>query len=516
MINKAAIDAFLARKLQAYDWLKTHGRNELDQALGELNPPPDLGAIKPWLHQQVGLLLLLELKRFMLHWEMGAGKTLLTLMLLKYRKQCGEKPKAIVFVPYITSVDTWVEEVKKHASDLRCVALIGTTVANLGQLADDGDLFVICYSSAVAMVSEVVPGHKGKSKWQLNAAQVRGYFAGFDMLVCDEIHRAKSASSLTYRMCRAISSQCEYVLGLTGTPFGKDLQDLWPQFYLIDFGETLGPTLGFYRSVFFTPKINHWGGYEYTFKRRMMPALKRMIKNRSIHYGIDELIDMPPKEYIQRTLPQPQDSEGYCEASLKALREAVQGKAEYHVIENNYLKLRQLSSGFLTLKGEDNERLQIQFEDNPKLDLLCGILDSVGSTRKSVIFHHFVYSNKLISDRLHELKISHARIWGGVKDPIWQLKKFRDDPECQVLVINVKSGSSSLNLQFANYVIFFEQPDSPIDRKQAEARVWRPGQSNRVFIYDLLVRGTVDHQLMASNKAGRNLLEELFSGEAKL
>ncbi len=515
MIRAATIDAFLARKLTSFDWIKSYGSNDLDQALGELNPPPDFGTAKLWNHQKVGLLLCLELKRFMLHWSMGAGKTLLTLMLLKYRKQCGEKPKAIVFVPYITSVDTWVEEVKKHAPDLRCVALLGSTAANLERLGDDGDLFVICYSSAVAMVAEAVPSSRGKSKWQLNAKDVRQYFASFDMLVCDEIHRAKSSSSLTYRMCRAISSQCEYVLGLTGTPFGKDLQDLWPQFYLIDFGETLGPTLGFYRSVFFKTKINYWGGYEYTFKRRLMPVLKRVIKNRSIHYGLDEFYDMPPKDYIVRNLPPPADSEGYIQASLQALREAQKGRAEYHVIENNYLKLRQLSSGFLTLRGEDNDKLQIQFPNNPKLDQLLDIIGGIGD-HKCVCFHHFVFTNSLISERLREYKIPHARIWGGSKDPIGQLKKFRDDPNCQVLVINVKSGSSSLNLQFANYLIFFEQPDSPIDRAQAEARVWRPEQANRVFIYDLLIKGTIDHQLHTSNQAGANLLQELLSGKAKL
>ena len=39
---------------------------------------------------------MLEVKRFMFNIDMGGGKTLLTLMLLSYRKQRGEKPKAIV------------------------------------------------------------------------------------------------------------------------------------------------------------------------------------------------------------------------------------------------------------------------------------------------------------------------------------------------------------------------------------------------------------------------------------
>lgn len=517
MIRQAVIERYLGQSRDAYDWLKAYDGQALDAALAELDPKPCFGAITPWLHQKACFLLLAELKRFILHIGMGGGKTLLTLMLLKYRKQCGEHPKAIVFVPYLTAVDTWVEEVKKHAPDLICVPLLGSSDSNLAGLATDGDLFVICYQSAVAMVSEAVPAKNGKTKWQLSAKQVREYFSSFDMLICDEIHKCKNVSSLTYRMCRAISSQCEYVLGLTGTPFGKDLTDLWPQFYLIDFGETLGSTLGFYRAVFFKPKPNYWGGMDYKFNARLMPRLKQIIKHKSIHYSIDEFYDMPPKQYITRSLPAPPDSEAYCQASLRAIREAHKG-GHYQIIESNYLKLRQLSSGFLTLKGEDNAKLQIRFEQSAKMEVLVEVVENLlsGGSCKCVVFHHFVYTNSLISERLSQLKIGHARIWGGQKDPIGQLKKFRDDPSCQVLVINVKSGSSSLNLQFANYLIFFEQPDSPIDRQQAEARVWRPGQGKRVFIYDLLVRGTVDHQLHRANEAGANLLQELLSGRVEL
>jgi SNF2 family DNA or RNA helicase len=96
------------------------------------------------------------------------------------------------------------------------------------------------------------------------------------------------------------------------------------------------------------------------------------------------------------------------------------------------------------------------------------------------------------------------------------LQKFKSDPNVRVLVINVRSGSSSLNLQFANYLVFFEQPDNPIDRQQAERRVWRPGQSKRVLIYDLLVRQTKDFALHASNLAGEDLLQSIIAGRTKL
>jgi SNF2 family DNA or RNA helicase len=511
MISKEAVRDFLSRDLGSHDWLKTIPVEKLDAELKMLRPRPDFNGMKPWAHQKAGLLLALELKRFMYFWDMGGGKTMLSLMLLKYLKQCGKKPRSIVFVPYITSVSTWVDEVAKHAPDLKCVPLLGTTAENLSQLSNSGDLFVICYQSAVAMVSYPVTTKNGKKKWDINATQIRDYFKGFDILICDEIHRCKNHAALTYRMCRAISSTSEYVLGLTGTPFGRDLQDLWAQFYLIDFGETLGETLGLYRGAFFKEKKNYWGGFDYTFKQRLMPDLQRLIKHRSIRYTIDEFADMPSKEYVQRSLPQPKDSSGYMQRAMHELRNAIKGK-QYQVVESSYLQLRQLSSGFMTLKGEDNDKLQVQFDDNPKLEAVVQLIEDMPPDNKCVIFHHFIYSNGVLADRLAKLGVPCARVWGGSKDPIGELRRFKSDPACRVLVLNWRSGSSSLNLQHANYMIVYEQPDSPIDRKQGEARLWRPGQQQRVFIYDLLVKGTADQRMHAANLAGKSLLEELLDG----
>lgn len=441
--------------------------------------------------------------------DMGGGKTLLTLALIKYRKQCGPAGKAIVFVPYITSVATWVDECLKHTPELKCVPLVGSSIENRSALEGPGDLFVICYQSAVAMVTE-----KAQGKWKLTAADVRDYFQGFDMLVMDEIHRTKNIQSLAYRMCRAISAQCDWALGLTGTPFGRDLADLWPQFYLIDFGETLGPTMGFYREVFFKQKAGFWGGRDYTFKKRLMPDLKRIIKHRSIRYGIGEFFDMPPKVSVIREIQTPADSQGYCESAIQAIEASLKsGNVQYSIIESNYLQLRQLSSAFMTLKGEDSSKLHVKFDENHKLDALQAELEAVPYGHKVVIFHHFIHSSGVISERLKAMGIRHARIWSGQKDPIGELRKFQTDPECTVMVLNWRSGSSSLNLQNASYLMVYEQPDSPIDRTQGEARLWRPGQKHRVFIIDFLVRGTWDKRMYLSNKAGRSLLEELLSGQ---
>lgn len=490
--------------------MKSQSKAELDTALKQEGVDPS----KLWNHQKVCLLIALSYRRFMFHVDMGGGKTLLCLTLLNHRKTLGQTPRAVVLVPYITAIDTWVTEARKHTPGLVCVPLLGSIEQNRATLEGEGDLFIACYQSAVALVT----GREetsGKTKWTLPPGSVSAAFKGFDTLVLDEVQKCKNIHSLTYQMCKALARQCSWVYGLTGTPFGRDLQDLWPQFYLIDAGQTLGTTLGFYRAVFFTQKKNYFGGWDFKFQKKLLPDLTRAIKNRSIRYSIEEFADLPPREYIRREFSLPDAARGYAEKALDNLRSALKGSDtdKYRLVESSYLQLRQLSSGFMTFKGEDNDRLQIKFESNPKLDSLSDIVDSLPDGSKLVVFHHFVYTNTLISERLTQMKVPHARVWGGQKDPLGELNRFREDPTCRVLVINSRSGSASLNLQIANYVVFFEQPDSPIDRQQAERRTWRPGQDKRVFYIDLFVRDTYDLKLYEANVAGRDLLRALLDGE---
>lgn len=532
MISETTIKEFLSRKLQSFDWAKGLSTQQVDEALAQLIPYELTKEL--WLHQKISLLILLHEPKFMLYLPMGAGKTNILLTLLRnLNPRAGAEPSStlerfggrtvgsipatgatIVFVPYLTATETWIEETKKFAPELTCCPLIGSSAENIEILRTTNyDLYVMCYQSAVAMVSAPVLV-KGKTKWALDPILVKECFGSFDTLIADESQKIKNPSSLAFKLCKVIARDAKHVYGLTGTPFGNDLQDLWAQFYLIDSGDTLGPTLGFYRAVFFSMKRGFWGGFKFKFKKRLMPQLQRMIKNKSIRYSVDEFVDMPEKQYIQRFITLPEGIKGYVNKAKAELKDAVSGR-QHELAGNSYIQLRQLSSGFLTLK-DDTDKIKVKFDHNPKLDQLCELIEEMPAECKMVIFHEFVYSNELISERLKELKIDHARVWGGQRDQIGQLKKFKQDPDCRVLVINSKSGSASLNLQFANYLVFYEQPTSAIDRQQAEARVWRSGQQRRVMIYDLFVNGTYDKRTYEANKEGKNLLQVLLDGKEEV
>jgi len=243
-----------------------------------------------------------------------------------------------------------------------------------------------------------------------------------------------------------------------------------------------------------------------------------MIKNSSIRYSVDECHDMPQLKRIPKVLNLTESMEGYFEKANEKLKaEIKKKKRNYRTVKSIFIQLRQLSSGFMTFKGEEsNDKVEIKFDSNPKLEALMELIDGMPYDSKMVVFHDFVFTNFLISAELKKNKIDHARVWGGQKDKIGQIRKFKNDKKCKVLVINSKSGSSSQNLQMANYIVFFEEPSSAIDREQAERRCWRPGQKKRVFIYDLIMKDTYDFRMRSSNRKGNDLLKDLLDGKVKV
>lgn len=495
MISQATIDQFLKRELDDFGWLKRIATAQIEQALQADGVPAHLYS-HLWPHQKASFLLMQQHKRFIFHIGMGGGKTLLMLTMLRLRKLRGEKVRAIVFVPFLSAVDTWVQEVKKFAPELVCFPLTGSSKENEIHLTEiDCDLNIISYPSAIHIKDFTS-------------------FSSFDTLILDEIHKVKNHSTKTFKLCKYLSERAEYVYGLTGTPFGKDLQDLWAEFYVIDFGETLGPNISFFRNVFFKKKFKFHGGVEYRPIKKRVPVLQRLIKNKSLHYSVKELSEVPDKQYIKLVVRKPVDVEAYVARELIALREAVKAK-NTQLAGNAFMQLRQLSSGFVTFKDSDEQRIKVKFDENPKLDKLIELIDAMPPECKMVVFHDYIYTGDLIAERFKKLGIQSRRIYGGTRDKPAQLTDFRSKPSIRVMLLNSQSGSSSLNLQLANYVVFYECP-SVIDREQAEARVWRPGQTNKVFIYDIFMTGTVDEQHYTSVKAGGDLLQEFLCGKKEV
>ena len=509
-----ALEAYANRPLNNLDFMKDIPEAELR---AEVHALGYRFCMEPWAQPTLACFLIgTEQPAFNFFIDMGGRKTALLLNLFRYRKQRGEATRGLILVPEEIHMTTWTEQAPEHVPDLKLCVLTGSKAERMSLVEKKADLFIINHAGMQVYMSEL---SKGKRKRVINKDMAEEFVSRFDFMVLDEQHRIKTNTSLLFELIWWLSVRCPFRYGATGTPFGRDPATLWPQFKLIDHGETLGQTLGMFRAAFFDAKQNYWGGIEYTFRPDRIELLNQTIKHRSISYGEHELTALPPRVNLRSLVPLTEEGREYYKRIVDRLREK---RGDYRSLDSIYLRMRQCASGFLSLKPEDDdeslERIQVRFPQNPKLDALRALIVDKIAGRKFIVYHHFRFSGRMISDLLDELKIGYAAIRGGMKDVRGEFTRFMMEKKCQALIANTQVGSEAINPQsVCNIEIYFESPEDPITRTQAERRVRRSGQkASHVLIYDLVVKGTIEEKLLQYHREGRNLLKAVMSGDETL
>ena len=517
MIPRSTIKAFLRRPLRDCNAYKSLSEKQLDEQMNELPVQPPIW-FKLYHHQKVCFIAGAKLKRLYFMNDTGTGKTLLSVALIRYFRRLKRVRCTLVLVPTKIVKYEWAREIEKHSPKTTCCVLAGSSQQKWETLARDNPMIAITtYAGLLHMVCDMgtikrknKPDRTGLIPSRTKLKELLSIVNG---LVMDEATAVKTRGKLPFRICRQISKRAEIVFALSGTPF-DDPSDLWAQMYLVDHGETLGKTLGLYREVFFNSDTNYWGGgMEYTFKSSMNGELHRILANRSLGYEANAA-DLPRVVPIQKNIRLPVDVVVYADRAEQALMNA---HGDYRLMKNAFLRMRQISSGFLGYYDDDEgTKAEFEFDDIPKLDLLMSIIDSIQSAYKIIVFHEFIHSADMIARKLAERKIDCVRIYGKTKEHAKLLHRFDHDPDCRVMLLQNSSGFG-LNTQIARYGIFYESPVTPSLRKQTRRRVERQGSKHeRVFIYDLVVLGTYDQRILTALARGEDAFQSIVRGRNDL
>lgn len=508
MLDQRAIDAYLARPFA--DWSIYKKLN--DQRLTAL---ADKRGIDPILwrklrrHQRIMLLICLRARRFALWADTGTGKTITMLAMAAHLARTKQLKPILVLVPRKANKAEWQLEIEKHAPSLSfCV--LPSRLEDKWRLIEAGgaDITIETYSGLYQLACEKVPTKKGKNKLKPSKRCVDKLIAAFGILILDESHNAKTHDKLPFRICRKLAVSAEMVFTLSGTPHGRDPTDLWGQMMIVDGGETLGETLGLFRSVFFAQRKGFFG-FKYDFLKHKTKLLHSVLNNRSIRFEADEA-DLPKLLPIIKKANLPDDAHLHYQRA----REKMMAAGNYSEIRNAWLRLRQISSGFVGFHDDEaGKSAEFEFEENPKLDLLLSLLEGIHD--KSIVFYEYTWSGLRIARELKKLGIGALHMYGGCKDQAGTRRRFADDPNVRVLILQNSFGEG-LNLQAAKYGIFYESPVSPITRKQCVRRFERQQSAHRKVIqYDLVCRDTVDERILAMLAEGQDLLRAIIDGKGK-
>jgi SNF2 family DNA or RNA helicase len=176
------------------------------------------------------------------------------------------------------------------------------------------------------------------------------------------------------------------------------------------------------------------------------------------------------------------------------------------------LKLRQVCCDPRLVKGPQ----ATDEVPSAKLQLLTEMLvELVDEGRRVLVFSQFTEMLGLIERALVELKLPHLVLTGQTppaqRGEIVRRFQAREQP---VLLVSLKAGGVGLNLTAADTVIHVDPWWNPAVERQATDRAHRIGQDQPVFVYQLVVQGSIEERMLALQSRKAALAEGVLGVDA--
>ena len=460
------------------------------RAVQPVVPPTGLGLdLRPY--QREGLAWLQHLRAHelggVLADDMGLGKTAQTLAHLLIEKESGRMDRPTLIVLPTSLVFNWQREAARFAPALRVLKLHGKDRAERFDAIADHDVCLTTYPLL----------------WRdIDALSAHEYH----LLILDEAQTVKNANSQAARAVRRLTSR--HRLCLTGTPLENHLGELWSQFDFLLPG-LLGTSADFTRR-WRTPIEKHGDAIRRELlARRLAPFVLRRLKDQVA-------TELPPKTVVVRgvelTGRQRDLYETVRVAMDKRLREAIaeRGLARSRIqILDALLKLRQVCCDARLLKTPAAQKVR----ERAKLDLLMQMLPSlVEEGRRILVFSQFTEMLALIEAELDALGIGWVKLTGQTRKREAAIERFQNG-EVPVFLISLKAGGVGLNLTAADTVIHYDPWWNPAAENQATDRAHRIGQNKPVFVYKLVVEGSIEEKILDLQARKAELAEGVINAD---
>ena len=419
--------------------------------------------------------------------DMGLGKTVITLTALdELLFDSFLVSKILIIAPLRVARDTWPNEIAKwdHLSGLIVSVAVGNEEERFKALRAKADIYII---------------NRENVQWLVEKSGVSTYF---DMIVIDELSSFKNGRSKRFQNLLKIRPDAKRIVGLTGTPAGNGLMDLWAEFRVLDFGRRLGRFITHYRNNFFIPDKRNGN---VIFSYRPLPgardAIFNLISDITIsmkakdHIKMPELISSEYKVYLD------DDEYQYYEDFKDELVLELKGKeitaANAAVLTG---KLTQIANGAIYTESRKSEVIH-----NKKLDALEDIVESANGN-PVLLAYWFKHDLERIKERLSSLGVVYQELNTSQSIDNWNKGNL------QVGLIHPASAGHGLNLQSGgSTIVWFGLTWSLELYQQTIARIWRQGQrSETVVVMHIIADKTIDEQILKVLNGKETLQNALF------
>ena len=402
--------------------------------------------------------------------DMGLGKTVITLTALNdLLFDRFEISRVLVIAPLRVARNTWPQEIGKweHLNHIRYSVAVGTEKERRDALRKQTSLYIIN--------RENVP-------WLVEKTDFT-----YDAIVIDELSSFKNWSSKRFKALMKVRPLAKRIIGLTGTPSGNGLMDLFAEFKVLDMGQRLGRFITKYRQDYFTPdKRNGQVVFSYVPLPGAEERIYEKISDITISMKAADHLKMP--ELIESEYSVRMDEEEkkmyaeMCEQLVLQMKGDEVTAANAGVLSG---KLAQMANG--AVYTDDGATLHIH---DRKLDAWEDIIESMNG-RPLLVAYWFRHDAERIEKRVPCVRL----------DTDETIARWNRG-EIPVALIHPASAGHGLNLQSGgSTLVWFGITWSLELYQQTVARLYRQGQSAKtVVVQHIIAEGTIDERILRALK----------------
>jgi len=379
-----------------------------------------------------------------------------------------------VIAPKKVAEGTWSREKDKweHTRILRVSQVLGSQAKRIRALNTPADIYIINRENVCWLVDYY------RNSWP------------FDMVVVDESSSFKNHSAKRFKALAAMGPRIDRMVELTGTPSPNGLDDLWAQVFLLDGGKRLGKKYTHFRERYFDPGRRGAEGMVYDYKAK--PGSEQSI----LSCISDICISMKAEDYLQlpdvttHEIPVVLDAKAekaYRDMERQMVLALPEDEEEISVTSAAALsnKLLQLANG--AVYDEDHEFHEVH---SCKIEAFLELVESLQG-KSALVFYNFQSDRARILKALEKLKLRVRELKNPSDEDDWNAGRV------DILLAHPASAAYGLNLQQGgNHLIWFGLTWNYELYTQANKRLHRQGQTQKVIIHHLVCTGTRDEDVI--------------------
>lgn len=401
--------------------------------------------------------------------DMGLGKTLQTIAFLT--SQVTEDSRVLILAPS-GLIYNWADEFRRFAPQLDLAVVHGLKANREEILSQNHQIYVTSYASF----------RQDSDLYQEMS---------FDFLFLDEAQIMKNAHTKIAQSLRQFVVPA--VFALSGTPIENHLGELWSIFQIV-----LPGLLPNKKEFMKLPA------------EQVAQFIKPFVMRRKKEEVLTELPDLI--EVVYKNELEDQQKAIYL-AQLQQMRERLA-----QVTDQEFQRSRvEILSGLMRLR-QICDTPALFMDDyqgaSGKLDSLRDLLLQVADGgHRVLIFSQFKGMLEKIEQELPDLGLTSFKITGSTPAQDRQeMTKAFNQGERDAFLISLKAGGVGLNLTGADTVILVDLWWNPAVEAQAIGRAHRMGQEQKVEVYRLITKGTIEEKIQELQEQKKHLVSQVLDG----